>query len=121
MTGDDASLCEVETLVSEKRLGRGRWLRKLTRLWCRLVGHRWNPWAFDWPYDVWDLPEDSGMLDGHGNVRDPHPDELLLWARGCDRDCGVAQMTKATLHSAGVLPGDRTALYDNPIRRMVRR
>lgn len=111
---------DIEEMSSDFRWGKGRLHRKLVRAWCRWRGHRWNVWAFDWPYDVWDLPEDSGLLDEIGQVRDPHPDEVLLWCRGCDRDCGCIQMTKRSLHNAGTLPGDRTTLFDNPIRRMVK-
>lgn len=112
---------DIEEMVSEKLLGKGRWRRKLTRHWCRWRGHRWHPWSFDWPYDVFDIPGYSDLLDEAGMVRDPHPDEVLLWLRGCERDCGVIQAAKTSLHNAGTLPGNRTALYNNPIRRMMKR
>jgi hypothetical protein len=111
---------DIEEMRSERIFGKGRYVRKLVRLWCRIVGHQWNDWHFDWPYDVPDIPQESGLLDDYGKIRDPRPDEDLTWVRGCDRDCGCIQLAVTSLHSAGLLPGDRTSLFDNPIRRWMK-
>lgn len=102
----------IETVHSERRWGHGRLAVRLTRLRCRLTGHIWRTWNFDWPYDVPEFWEDTGEP-----MRDPRPNEELVWGRGCERDCGTFQTARATLHDAGLLPGKHTPLFDNPIRR----
>lgn len=102
---------DIERRNVDKIMFRGRYVRKITRLWCRLKGHKWTAWNFDWPYDVPDSPL---------STRDPNPNQDLTWVRGCDRDCGVLETAVTSLHSSGLLPGDVTSLYDNPIRRWMR-
>jgi hypothetical protein len=83
---------------AELRLGRGHYLRKLTRLGCRLRGHNWIPWT--WEREV-EPVEDEGFAP-----IDPSASDRLLWYRGCHRDCGTIQMARATLLQRAALPGE---------------
>ena len=98
----------LQTVVVWKRWGRGRMPQALTLLRCKLAGHDWLPWSFDWPYDCPDISL------AH---RDPHMDEELLWMRACNRGCHCHQTASVTLEKSGLLPGDVLGLYDTPIRR----
>jgi hypothetical protein len=103
---------KLTNIRAKKYWRRGRLKQELTRVWCLIVGHDWQPWFFDWPYDVPEYWEEIGEP-----VRDPEMNEMLTWARGCDRRCGCLQKADSTLAESGVLPGEVDGLYDNPLRR----
>lgn len=112
-------------MYTERRWGRGRVAQLGQRFVCRIGGHEFSPWHFDWPWDVpiiW--PDDHGLPDDmfgpDGAVRDPHHDEGLLWVRRCKKGCGCMQTTLASLAEAGLLPGERRTLFDHPVRRNYR-
>jgi hypothetical protein len=106
---DQTHVPEIGRMLTKRLWGRGRGLQLVTRhLICGTRGHLWQPWFFDWPYDVPDDPLSQ---------RDPGVEEVLMWARGCDRFCGVIEQARTTLALSGLLPGDVLGLYENPMRR----
>jgi hypothetical protein len=104
---------KIGTMKVERRWGRGFLTRRLVRTWCSLTGHRWRRWHYDWPYDLPEVWEESGICG------DPKPDEELVWMRTCARDCGVIETARASLLQRAALPGETTCVEDNPIRRAV--
>jgi hypothetical protein len=107
---------------SKRLWGHGRLRQLLCQLICRVLGHRYTSWNFDWPYDVPEYWEEIGE-----SVRDPKPHETLMWGRGCSRRigsgklgrgrCGLVQGAEATLLERAGLPGDVTRdVVHNPIR-----
>lgn len=104
-------MSDVETVYSRRLWGRGRLLQLATRAYCRVMGHVWREWNFDWPYDVPEYWEEMGT-----GVEDPGPEEELLWYRGCGRDCGSIQQAWASLLQRASLPGPSRGLAENPIR-----
>lgn len=101
----------LRTVTVWKRWGRGRTLQLYALTKCKLAGHVWLPWHFDWPYDVPEAPEHD---------RDPTMDEELFWMRACNGECHTHQTASVNLAQSGMLPGDVLGLYDNPIRRGLR-
>ena len=101
----------------ERLTARSGWVwpevkRLAAAAWCRLRGHVWGPWYFDWPYDspeYWD--EES--------PRDPRPDEKLMWFRGCGRNCGAIEHASGTLLQRASLPGETAGLDGHPFRKYV--
>jgi hypothetical protein len=108
---------------AEKRWGHGRLRQLIVRFYCEFIrGHDYTRWNFDWPYDDPDFWAEIGEP-----MRDPKPNEELLWIRGCSRQlgnprlgrgqCGCVQEAWATLLERGGLPGKVTRnVQDNPIR-----
>lgn len=107
---------------AEKRWGHGRLRQLLVRGYCKIFGHKFTSWDFDWPYDDPLHWEEIGEP-----MRDPKPYETLVWLRGCTRQlgpkklgrgrCGCVQQARATLLERAGLPGKVTRdVKDNPIR-----
>lgn len=81
----------IQTMYAEKLFGRGRWKRRAWRLYCKLKGHNFTPWHYDW----------DEFEPDH-----PRHDEPLLWLRGCGRNCGCVQTARyVPLARAYTLPG----------------
>lgn len=123
-----AASVKIEESYATRRWGRGRLLQLSQRLLCRSLGHEFGAWYFDWPYDVPSMWPDDNGLEGtdmwdpvKGDVRDPRPDEELVWVRRCRAECGCLQVARAPLSLAGLLPGKRRNLYDHPIRKGTRK
>lgn len=91
---------------AEKLWGRGRVRQLLTRLVCRVRGHDWRDWTYDWPeYEADELTADQEMT----GEWTPGDGEVLLWYRGCMRGrpyhgCGTIQSAKTTLKRRMELP-----------------
>lgn len=86
--GTKKGQAQPETLYARRLWGRGRTWQLVKRTWCRAVGHKWTLWIMDWDAD-----------------HDPHPNDELVWLRGCERECGAVQTARATLLQRGGLPG----------------
>lgn len=91
---------KLHTMYADKRLGHGRGLQLLARGWCRLFGHDWTTWRYEWPEG--DFTDDFEVL--RAVEFGPTPDEPLLWYRGCRRQCGTVQHTTLPLRREQELP-----------------
>lgn len=86
----------IQTVHANKRWLHGRGIQLAARLFCRVFGHPWTRWRWEWG------EEDATEMDFTGT---PPPNVTLLWFRGCHRDCGTIQSCHARFDQKEGLPG----------------
>lgn len=82
---------------ADKRWRHGRLEQLAARTFCRVFGHPWTRWRWEWGEEEateMDMPD--GFLPPSGVV--------LLWFRGCDRGCGAIQYCHARADQKESLP-----------------
>jgi hypothetical protein len=108
----DAVRIQIEQSRARKRWGHGRLKQLVKYALCRVRGHDFGSWIFDWPYDFPEHWQEVGEP-----VRDPRDNEPLTWTRGC-KECRTVEIANnVKLCDAGYLPGAVTGLFANPIRQ----
>lgn len=85
-----------------RRWFHGRLPQLAVRLWCRVVGHDWRDWHYDWPESIETegLDKDTIAWLEFG----PSDEEPLYWFRGCRRMCGAVQDARGTIRQREELP-----------------
>lgn len=86
----------VRTVWANKLWGHGRRDQLARRLICTVIGHPWSRWRWEWG------EEDATEME-MPDVKPP-PNVVLMWFRGCKRNCGCIQSCHARYDQKGELP-----------------
>lgn len=83
----------LHEMHADKRWFHGRLIQIVTRSFCRLAGHWFTHWRWEYP--------DEDLSEGDGA---PPTGVALLWTRRCRRGCGTVQFCHALAIQKDELP-----------------